>query len=138
MFLMAEAEDEEAHGLLVRLFLEKAEKYGLAFTDAFLDMACHQGAAAECERSKHQLFLHRCLQHVKTNIKTESQRRDQATGKPRLRNSELSDVIISWVETSAWFPSDCEFSCFWEGILARMSSSAEAGILGQWVMFDIS
>ncbi len=138
MFLMAEAEDEEAHGLLVRLFLEKAEKYGLANTDAFLDMACHQGAAAEFERSKHQLFLHRCLQHVKTNIKTESQRRDQATGKPRLRNSELSDVIISWVETSAWFPSDCEFSCFWESILARMSSCAEAGILGQWVMFDIS
>ena len=94
LFMLAEAEDEEAHGLLSRLFLQKAARFGKHYTDAFLDMACFNGAAAECERSSYKLFLHRCLQHVKTNVRHESARRDGASGQSRLRNPELLEPIL--------------------------------------------
>ena len=123
LFMLAEAEDEEAHGLLTRLFLQKAARFGKHYTDAFLDMACFNGAAAECERSSYKLFLHRCLQHVKTNVRHESARRDGASGQSRLRNPELLEPILQWLEISAWLPSDHEFSTFWSHLLDRMSSS---------------
>ena len=123
LFCLAEAEDEEAHGLLTRLFLQKAARHGKQYTDAFLDMACFNGAAAECERSSYKLFLHRCLQHVKTNVRQESSRRDGASGQSRLRNPELLEPILQWLEISAWLPSDAEFSTFWSHLLDRMASS---------------
>ena len=125
IFLLAEAEDEEAHGLLVRLFLNKANALGTHFTDAYLDLACFHGAARECARRTEKLFLHRCLEHVKRNVRFESGRRCSATGKPRLRNTELADVVVQWLEFTAWLPSTAEFTAFWASVLARMKSNAQ-------------
>ena len=69
LFMVAEAEDEEAHALLVNLFLEKAQSYGLPLADAFVDMACFHGAAKELEPSGKPIYLHWCLQHVKNNVR---------------------------------------------------------------------
>lgn len=38
LFMVADGEDQEAHGLLVRFFLSKAKEYGHQYTDPFLDM----------------------------------------------------------------------------------------------------
>ena len=120
-FLLAESEDGPAIGLLVRLFLDKAARHGKVYTDAFLDCRCLSGIAAELQRASEKMYLHRCLQHVKANVRLEAGRRDPITGKARLANTELVDVIIGWIEFSASLPSDSEFSCFWQSILQRMS-----------------
>eukprot|EP00435_Cladocopium_sp_Y103_P038795 s779_g10.t1 len=122
IYLLAEAEDFEAHRLLLDLFLAKADRHGLSMTDAFLDCKCFAGAAAAFAKSDREVYLHRCLQHCKTNIRMEASRRDSKTGKPRLANAELLGPIIDWTEFSAWLPSDLEFSVFWTSILTRMSS----------------
>lgn len=92
IFMVSEAEDEDAHGLLVRLFLEKARRNGMRLTDAFLDQACFQGASKELQKSGDQIYLHRCLQHTKTNVRAESVKRCAATGQSRLRNPELLEA----------------------------------------------
>ncbi len=79
-----------------------------------------QGAARE---AGDRLCLHRCLQHTKSDIRAAAFKKDEETGKVRLRQAEMCPVIIEWVEFSAWLPNDLEFDCFWWHILLRMSSS---------------
>ena len=69
------------------------------------------------------VYLHRCLQHVKTNVKAEAKKRDDVTGLRRLKDPELISPIIDWIETSAWFPSDLEFDTFWRSVFGRMESA---------------
>ena len=68
----------------MRLFLEKAEAQGMVITDAFLDCSCFNGAAAELKNSGRNMYLHRCLQHVKTNLKNAASMRDETTRTKRL------------------------------------------------------
>ena len=75
-------------------------------------------SAAALAKFDGKVYLHRCLQHCKTNIRMEASRRDSKTGE----NAELLGPIIEWTEFSAWLPSDLEFSVFWTSILTRMSS----------------
>ena len=101
MFMVSDAEDEEAHALLTNLYMDHAAAHGVDVTDAFLDQACLAGAAKVCGDT---VFLHRCLQHTKKDVDAEAAKRDIATGLQRLRNQELLPVIEQWIETSAWFP----------------------------------
>ena len=53
-------------------------------------------------------------EQVKTNIKTEAERKCKASREARLQNAELLRPIISWVEFSAGLPSNEEFHVFWD------------------------
>ena len=123
VFLVCDAEDEEAQRLCVRLYLDVATEAGYPVTDAFLDCSCFSGAAAECGEA---MYLHRCLQHVKKNIKAEAARKDPATGQRRLDNTELANVIVTWIEFSAWLPDWDEFDAFWREAFKRMENSASS------------
>ena len=104
VFMISEAEDHEAHQTMLEIFLglPGGEKY----KDAFLDMACLQGAEAQVGDA---MYLHRCLQHTKKDIKEAASKKDDNTGKVRLQRAELGPRIIQSVEFSAWLPDDLEF-----------------------------
>ena len=72
IFLLAEAEDEGAHGLLVRLFFDEANALGTLFTDAYLDLSSFHGAAGERAGQTEKPFSHRCLERIKRNVRFES------------------------------------------------------------------
>ncbi|CAE7597065.1 unnamed protein product, partial [Symbiodinium microadriaticum] len=123
-FMLCTAEDSAAQQALMRRYVEHVRSMGIVPTDCFLDCSCYQGVAALCEEQDLGLKLHRCLQHVKTNVKTEASRKDSTTGAPRLGRKELLPNIIDWIEFSASLPPGAEFSAFWTSILDRMKSSA--------------
>ena len=120
MFVLADAEDEEAHRLCIQLFRQAAPDQNVELTDAFLDCACLKTATLECGDS---VFLHRCLQHTKTNIKSEARRKDSVSGRPRLQNGELLQILLDCVEFSATLPTDVEFHTYWSSIFMRLSNS---------------
>ena len=122
-FLLADAEDDQAMELLFNLYLDWAHETGIEVTDGFFDCSCLRSAESVCG---HRVFLHRCLQHVKMNIKAEARKKDDQTGLPRLRNKELLPVILDWIEFSASFlPTDIEFHTFWSNLLLRMRSASQ-------------
>ena len=124
MFMLSDAEDVDARRLLLKIYLEWAAEQGIEISDGFFDCHCLQSAESECGDS---VFLHRCLQHTKTNIDTESKKKDDITGLPRLKRGELLPVIKDWVEFSGkYLPSDLEFTTFWSSILDRMESSGSS------------
>ena len=88
-------------------------------TGAFLDMACLKGAEAE---TGDLVFLHRCLYHIKRDIRRAAAKKCESTRKVRLQRPELVHVIIGWVGFSAWLPSDLEFDVFWTHLLRRMAA----------------
>ena len=122
-FVLANSEDEAAHVVLLDLFFEHAKKWNMKLTDGFLDCKCLNAVLKWCRQTDQKLFLHRCLQHVKKNIRDESGKRDSVTGQPRLRNSELLSVILDFVQFSATLPCDIQFHTFWSSILTRMASA---------------
>ena len=66
-----------------------------------------------------RFFLHRCLQHTKTDIKAAAATRGKKTDPEarrtptKLRNMELLPRVIEWVEFSAWLPNNDEFDVYW-------------------------
>ena len=67
-------------------------------------------------------FLHRCLQHMKEDLKKQASTKDEITGYPRLRRGELLSVFIDFLLWSAFLPSDLEFDTFWREALLRMEA----------------
>jgi len=123
-FVLSNAENEQAHTVLLRLFFEHAETWNMKLEDAFLDCRCLQAAMKWCSAEGRKLYLHRCLQHVKTNIREESARRDAVTGQARLKNRELLSVLLDFVQFSATLPSDLQFHTFWSSVMSRMSAAS--------------
>ena len=78
-----------------------------------------------------KFYIHRCLQHVKANVKEESSRRDHVSGKARLQNRELVGPLVEWLEFSAALPCDVEFDAFWQNIFRRMEGQALATDFGE-------
>ena len=62
VFMISDAEDHPAHGIMVETLFEQRERSGPDYENGFLDMACLQGASQVCDDKK---TLHRCLQHTK-------------------------------------------------------------------------
>jgi len=122
VFCICMAEDAKAHRILLQIFEEvRARTPGAApLSDAVLDYACLTSAAEYF--GNRRVYLHRCLQHVKTDLAKEPKRRDTVTGAPRLSNSELLKVFTQWIEWSAFLPTDLEFHSFWKEALERMSA----------------
>ena len=121
VFVLADAEDKEAHTLCMEVLFSLRPEGRPQFTDAFLDCRCLGSAERFCGD---RVYLHRCLQHVKKNVKAAAKERTgDKKGLSRLRNLGLLDSIIEWVEFSAWLPSDHEFDAFWRSILDRMRNA---------------
>ena len=131
LFVIADKEDEEAHRLCVRLFFELAGP-SHAYTDAFLDYACLQGARAELGAA---VRWHRCLQHTKVDVKLAAKTVDEGSGRTRLSRMELLPFIIECVEFSAYLPPG-EFHVFWSSVLGRMGSSTLETDWGEPAMAD--
>ena len=87
LFLLAAAEDEDAHKMLVQKYLGMVEASGVSVTDGFFDCACYNGVKAALRQNEQwsHVRLHRCLQHTRVNLKAEAVKRDCATGEPELK-----------------------------------------------------
>eukprot|EP00973_Karenia_brevis_P089615 12398679-Karenia_brevis.AAC.1 len=121
IFCISTKEDEEAHSILMKMFEEwraTAPVQPPPLTDAYLDWACLT-SAAKYFGDRH-VYLHRDLQHVKTDIRKEARVKDPVSGMIRLRRAELLPVIIEFVEFAAILPSDLEFHTFMDSVLNRM------------------
>ena len=119
VFLLSDAEDEEAHTLALDLLFSLRPANAPPFTDCFADCSCFHSAEKYCGE---RVYLHRCLEHTKKVVKGEAAKKDD-DGLPRLKRMELRAVIREWLMFAAWLPSDIEFHCFWDSILDRMRNS---------------
>ena len=120
VLMLADSEDDDARRLTLDILFSLRPAGPKAYTDGFLDCTCletvmkHYG---EC------FYLHRCLEHVKRNIKSAAAHRDKKHGTTRLKKMELKDVIVGWVDFAAWLPSDEDFDCYMRSILDRMRNA---------------
>ena len=121
-FIIASSEDYPSHSCLFELWFRHLDRLGVAATDGFFDCAAMHHAEKYAQQCRRRFYMHRCLQHVKSNVKEEAAKRDQVSGKARLQNRELISPIVDWIEFSAGLPCDLEFDTFWQNILQRMAS----------------
>ena len=92
-----------------------------AYTDAFLDCTC---LAAAADLLADKCYLHRCLEHTKKNVRGAGIKMIRELGHSRLRNKQLSEPLLQWLEFSAeWCASAEEFHAFWSSILDRMENN---------------
>lgn len=125
-FALSSSENEDATRKLLKVYLDKMKALGCEVQDLFADCSVIQAALAMQRDGGDQLYLHRCLQHVKSNVSQAAGKKDDVTGKLRLSNKELVQPILDWITASATLPSDVEFDAMWRSILDRMSSSSAA------------
>ena len=125
VFCLSSAENEAAHVLLLDLFLQHCELWNLNMTDAFLDCSCLHAVRKACAEAPRKMYLHRCLQHVKKNVREESARKNSETGTPRLVNKELLSVLVDSLMFSATLPADIQFHAYWDSILSRMEGTSK-------------
>ena len=69
--------------------------------------------------------VHRCLEHIKSNLKKESAKKDSGTGRRRLRDPELLQEILDQVMFAATLPSDGESNLVVDNLLKRMESPTD-------------
>ena len=119
--MIANAEDEEAHNVCLRLLTKIRGDKGPAFHDGFLDMRCIQSAEKFFGET---IFLHRCLQHTRDNAKSACFVKDRE-GRTRLKKLALVKDIDKWILFSAWLPNEEEFTIYWRHILARLHHNEE-------------
>jgi len=125
-FALSSSENKDATQKLLKVYLEKMKTLGCPVQDLFADCSVIQAALALQRDEGEQLYLHRCLQHVKTNVASAAAKRDEISGKPRLSNKELLQPILDWITFSSTLPTDAEFDCFWNSVLSRMASNSAA------------
>ena len=123
IFCISSSEDEKAHLILLELYEAWRAKCTASkpITDGFLDYRCLTSAAAHFRGRK--VYLHRCLQHVKTDIQKEARHKDSVTGLIRINSLEFLPVLVEWVEWSAFLPRDEEFQSFWLEAFERMEAT---------------
>ena len=130
-FIIASSEDYPSHKCLFELWFRHLDGLGISATDGFFDCLAMHHAEKYARQCGRKFYIHRCLQHVKSNVKEESAKRDQVTGKVRLQNQELISPIVDWIEFAAGLPCDLEFDTFWQNILQRMASQELATDFGE-------
>jgi len=125
-FVIASAEDAEACKLAIRqaLFLHNELVPDNDLRSRLKD-ACVDGSGGFANALQEELprtWIHRCLEHVKKNIKDEAPKMvDRATGKRRMTDrKELLPHLIDHVNVSSKFGVPQEFSVCWEAVIARL------------------
>eukprot|EP00959_Pyramimonas_sp_CCMP1952_P096263 2012696-Pyramimonas_sp.AAC.1 len=93
VFMVADAEDEEAHRLLIQRCLGALPDPDIV-TDAYMNFSCLQGAEKEVGD---RVYLHRCLLHAPQDVEEAAKKKDRATGKTLLLDLELLPLFISLV-----------------------------------------
>ena len=83
------------------IWFSHLDRVGVSATDSFFDCAAMQRVEKNARQFGRRFYIHRCLQHVKANVKEESSRRDHVSGKARLQNRELVGPLVEWLEFSA-------------------------------------
>ena len=119
IMVLSHSEDDAARTLALDLLFSLRSPDAPAFTDGFADCSCFEAAVKFCGE---RVYLHRCLEHTKKNLKGAAAAKDEA-GLPRLRRTELRPLLLEWLMFSSWLPSDIEFDVFWRSILERMRNS---------------
>lgn len=130
-FIISSSEDYPSHKCLFQLWFSHLDRLGVSATDGFFDCAAMQQVEKYSRQFGRKFYIHRCLQHVKANVKEESSRRDHVSGKARLQNRELVGPLAEWLEFSAALPCDVEFDAFWQNIFRRMEGQALATDFGE-------
>ena len=130
-FIISSSEDYPSHKCLFQLWFSHLDRVGISATDGFFDCAAMQHVEKYARQCGRKFYIHRCLQHVKANVKQEAGRRDEVSGKARLQNRELISPIVEWVEFSSGLPCDLEFDAFWQNILRRMSGQELTSDFGE-------
>ena len=102
VFIVADKEDDDARRQLLRLYLDHGVEDPSTVTDGFLDYSCLLAAEKEVGDT---MYLHRCLQHTKTDIRAAAATKSTKTGAPRLRNPELLTFIVDQIEWMATLPT---------------------------------
>ena len=98
-FVVSTAENEASHKVLLDLYMKSMGSKDLHATDGFFDCSCMAAVLSYLKEHKASVFPHRCLQHVKRNIRDEPSTRDIVSGRPRLQNRELVNVLLDWVHS---------------------------------------
>ena len=110
--LLADAEDEEAQELLVKITMSMRAPGKPKYKHGFFDCSIYNAVRASFD----ELACHRCLQHVKTNVKQAARTKMKGKGLARLKRQELLKPLLDYLEASVWLPSN-EFDTFWRSIL---------------------
>ena len=74
IFMLSDAEDEEAHRLLLEIYLNTAKGIDMQVTDGYLDCKCFDSLEGLCT-VENEIQLHRCLQHVRGNVQNKQKRK---------------------------------------------------------------
>ncbi|CAK0807290.1 unnamed protein product [Prorocentrum cordatum] len=103
IFVLAREEDHEARRQCMELFFDIVGGRSL-YEDAFMDFNCLQSAEKVCGQT---VYLHRCLQHTKTDIEKAAHEKEK-NGLTRLLRMEMLPLIKEWVVFSSTLPTDVE------------------------------
>jgi len=123
IFMLSDAEDEEAHRLLLEIYLNTAKGIDMQVTDGYLDCKCFDSLEGLCT-VENGIHLHRCLQHVRGNVQKEAKAKNK-DGFTRLRRPGHLKAFDRCITSSAWFPDDIEFHTFWTSFLARCNGKTK-------------
>ncbi len=122
-FVIADAEDADAAAALLRLGVDEHAKRIVderpireRITDVVVDGS--DRFAVGCERELSSAFVHRCLQHVKSNVKKEATTViNTDTGEKRMKDRALLPGWLDRIMVSSKFSSPLEFHTLWHDAL---------------------
>ena len=88
VFMLSHSEDRPSHTILLDILLKLREEPATAYTDGFFDCRCFDSAMAHVG---HSMYVHRCLQHCRTNLRSACADKDDETGQPRLKDPVMKN-----------------------------------------------
>jgi len=98
IFMLSDAEDNEAHKLLLTLFLNTAEGIEMKITDGYVDCAVFNSLEEMCTEDN-KICLHRCLQHVRGNVKKAANTSPENSDTARLRKPKMLEYFDKFLIT---------------------------------------
>ncbi len=125
-FVIVDVENTAGAATLRRLYVDDHAKRIVdehpireRITDVVVDGS--GGFAVGCERELPSVFVHRCLQHVKSNVNKEATTViNTDTGEKRMNDRELLPGWLDRIMVSSKFSSPLEFHTLWLDALNRM------------------
>ena len=115
--ILARSEDEDACSVLLKYIIQLGQEYGNGtditpyLKDLYIDGSGGGEAAFHAILAPHGCRLHRCLRHIKKNVK------ESRTG----CNAHVKKMVIDAIEFSAKLPTKMQFDALWESLLHRLA-----------------